>query len=240
MIRVRDLSFRAGDFEVRGVSLDVARGEYFVLLGPNGSGKTLLVSCLCGLIRARAGCIEIDGRDVTRAEPRLRRIGYVPQDYGLFPHLDVARNVTFALRAAGVRRAAALGQVAPLVETLGLGRLLDHRPDTLSGGERQKVALARALALRPSLLLLDEPVSALDGPTRAEVLAQLRCVQREFAVTTIHVCHSIDEAAAVADRAGVMIAGRLVQTGLLRDLIERPADAGVARLLQVERRGAGD
>jgi len=239
VIRVRDLSFRAGDFEVRDVSLDVARGEYFVLLGPNGSGKTLLVSCLCGLIRARAGRIEIGGRDVTRAEPRLRRIGYVPQDYGLFPHLDVARNVTFALRAAGVRRAAALAAVAPLVETLGLGRLLDHRPDTLSGGERQKVALARALALRPSLLLLDEPVSALDGPTRAEVLEQLRRVQREFAVTTIHVCHSIDEAAAVADRAGVMIAGRLVQTGRLEDLIERPADAGVARLLQVERRGAG-
>jgi ABC-type sugar transport system ATPase subunit len=239
VIRVRDLSFRAGDFEVRDVSLDVARGEYFVLLGPNGSGKTLLVSCLCGLIRALAGRIEISGRDVTRAEPRLRRIGYVPQDYGLFPHLDVARNVTFALRAAGVRRAAALAAVAPLVETLGLGRLLDHRPDTLSGGERQKVALARALAIRPSLLLLDEPVSALDGPTRAEVLEQLRRVQRDFAVTTIHVCHSIDEASAVADRAGVMIAGRLVQTGRLRDLIERPADAAVARLLQVERRGAG-
>ncbi len=240
MIRVRDLSFRAGDFEVRDVSLEVARGEYFVLLGPNGSGKTLLVSCLCGLIRARAGRIEIDGRDVTRAEPRLRRIGYVPQDCGLFPHLDVARNVTFALRATGVGWAAALAAVAPLVETLGLGRLLDHRPDTLSGGERQKVALARALAIRPSLLLLDEPVSALDGPTRAEVLEQLRSVQREFAVTTIHVCHSIDEAAAVADRAGVMIAGRLVQTGRLRDLIERPADAGVARLLQVGRRRAGD
>ncbi len=235
MIRVQGLSFRAGDFFVRDVSLHVASGEYFVLLGPNGSGKTLLIHCLCGLLRAAAGTVHIDGRDVTAAEPRLRRVGYVPQDYGLFPHLSVARNVTFALRAEGLSHAAALRKVAPLVETLRLGRLLSHAPMTLSGGERQKVALARALAVQPKLLLLDEPVSALDGPTRAEVLEQLRSVQRQFGVTTIHVCHSIGEARAVADRAGVMIDGRLVQTGRLEELIASPADAAVARLLQVGR-----
>ena len=231
MIRIRDLSFRAGDFHVRDVSLDVAPREYFVLLGPNGSGKTLLVSCVCGLVRAEAGTIEIDGLNVTGAEPRLRRIGYVPQDYGLFPHMDVAANVTFPLRARGVSRATALGQVSPVVETLHLERFLGRNPATLSGGERQKVALARALAGRPKLLVLDEPVSALDGPTRVEVVEQLRRVQREFGVATIHVCHSLDEAMAVADRAGVMIEGRLVQTGLLEALMAAPANEAVARLL---------
>ena len=232
MIRVQNLALRAGDFRVRDVSLHVASGQYVALLGPNGSGKTLLINCLCGLIRAEAGTIHIDGRDVTHAEPRLRRIGYVPQDYGLFPHMSVARNVTFALRARGARHARAMAQVGPIIETLHLGRLLGRSTVTLSGGERQKVVLARALAGWPKLLLLDEPVSALDAPTRDEVLAELRRVQREFAVTTIHVCHSIDEAKAVADRAAVMIDGRLVQTGPLAELIEHPAGPAVARLLR--------
>ena len=235
MIRIRSLSLRAGDFRVRDVSLDLAAGEYFVLLGPNGSGKTLLIHCLCGLLRAESGSLVIGDRDVTCAEPRVRRIGYVPQDYGLFPHMNVARNLTFALRAAGRPHADALRELAPLIDMLHLAHLLDHSPQTLSGGERQKVALARALALRPELLLLDEPVSALDGPTRAEVLEQLRTVQHQFGVTTMHVCHSIDEAERVADRAGVMIDGRLVQTGKLAELMARPASAEVARLLQVKR-----
>jgi ABC-type sugar transport system ATPase subunit len=233
MIQIRNLSFQAGDFQVRDVSLDVGDGEYFVLLGPNGSGKTLLVSCLCGLIRAASGRIRIGGQDVTDWEPRLRHIGYVPQDYGLFPHLDVGGNITFALRASGWSSLEAIRRAEDLVATLHLARLLGHAPATLSGGERQKVALARALAIQPKLLVLDEPVSALDGPTRAEVLEQLRAVQRQFAVTTIHVCHSIDEALAVADRAGVMIDGRLVQTGPLEELLARPAGPEVARLLQV-------
>jgi ABC-type sugar transport system ATPase subunit len=233
MIRVRGLAFRAGDFAVQGVDLDVAAGEYFVLLGPNGSGKTLLVMCLAGLVRAAAGRIWIADRDVTRLEPRLRGVGYVPQDYGLFPHLDVARNVTFALRARGLSRGEALLRAAPLVRMLDLGRLLRHWPHTLSGGERQKVALARALAARPAVLLLDEPTSALDGPTRTEVLQLLRRIQRDVAVTTIHVCHNLHEARAVADRAGVMIAGRLVQTGRIEDLVREPASPAVARLLEV-------
>ena len=236
MIEIRDLRFSVGDFSIEVAHLAVRCGEYFVLLGPNGSGKTLLLSCLCGLIRAESGSVIVGGRDVTHLEPRLRQIGYVPQDYGLFPHMNVARNITFALRARGMKHAAALDRLKPLIDLLNLRGLLTHWPLTLSGGERQKVALARALAIQPVVLLLDEPVSALDGPTRDEVLEQLRTVQREVAVTTLHVCHSLDEAAAVADRAGVMIRGRLVQTGRLAELSAAPANADVARILYSPKR----
>ena len=232
MLKIRDLALQAGEFRVDVAALDVAAGEYFVLLGPNGCGKTLLLSCLAGLLRAERGTVLVAGQDVTLLEPRRRHIGYVPQDYGLFPHMDVARNITFALRVRGMAHAAALARLTPLIDLLDLRRLLAHWPLTLSGGERQKVSLARALAIQPALLLLDEPVSALDWPTRAEVLEQLRRVQKELAVTTIHVCHSPDEAMAVADRAGVMIGGRLAQTGRLEELITRPAGAEVARLLK--------
>ncbi|MCX5684894.1 MAG: ATP-binding cassette domain-containing protein [Planctomycetota bacterium] len=232
MLKIKDLALQAGEFRVEVAAMEVAAGEYFVLLGPNGSGKTLLLSCLAGLLRAERGTVLVAGQDVTHVEPRRRNIGYVPQDYGLFPHMDVARNITFALRVRGMAHAAAMERLAPLIELLNLRRLLEHWPLTLSGGERQKAALARALAIRPSLLLLDEPVSALDWPTRAEVLEQLRRVQQELAVTTIHVCHSPDEALAVADRAGVMIGGRLAQAGRLEDLIAHPAGEEVARLLR--------
>ncbi len=231
MMRIRRLALKAGTFRLRDVSLDVADGEYFVLLGPNGSGKTLLVSCLAGLERAEGGTIEVDGRDVTRLAPRRRGIGYVPQDYGLFPHLSVARNLAFGLRARGVPPGERAARLSPLVATLGLGPMLARRPRNLSGGERQKVALARALAIEPKVLVLDEPVSALDGPTRAEVLERLRRVQRDVGVTTIHVCHHLDEAMSVADRAGVLIDGALVQTGPLKDILSAPATPAVARLL---------
>ena len=234
MIKVDGLTFHAGGFWVREVSLDVARGEYFVLLGPNGSGKTLLIKCLCGLIRSVAGSIVIDGEDVTHLKPRLRNIGYVPQDYRLFPHMDVARNVTFALRMHGMSHSEALEEIAPLIEMLRLRPLLDRSTMGLSGGEHQKVALARALALRPKLLLLDEPVSALDDPTRRDVCAELRRVQREFQIATIHVCHSFEEAVMVSDRAGVMFKGRLIQTGTAHTLLRQPSNETVARLLHVE------
>ncbi|MBI5726010.1 MAG: ATP-binding cassette domain-containing protein [Planctomycetes bacterium] len=231
MIRVEQLGLTAGSFALSDVSFHVASGEYFVLMGPNGSGKTLLMSCLCGIVRCRAGKIIVDGRDVTRLEPRRRNVGYVPQDYGLFPHLNVERNLTFSLIARGLTDAKYYDHLNSLVAMLRLGGLLKRMPGVLSGGERQKVAFARALAPMPKILMLDEPVNALDRPTCREVLSDLRRVQRELGVTTIHICHDLTEAAAVADRAGVMIAGRLVQTGTLAELAASPADAAVARLL---------
>lgn len=234
MIRTENMSVRGGDFLVGGVDLHVAPGEYFVLLGPTGSGKTLLMTCICGLRRVVAGRIYIDGRDVTDLEPRLRRVGYVPQDAGLFPHMTVAQNVMFALRSRGVGRHRALEEVAPLVETIGLGPLMGRGTRGLSGGERQMVALARALAGRPKVLLLDEPVSALDEMTRRHICGELRRVQRQFGVATIHICHSREEAFSVADRLGIMHEGGLAQVGEMEELLNRPATEPVARLLGAE------
>lgn len=233
MLRVERLCLQAGAFRIRDVSLRVESGTYFVLMGPTGSGKTLLLKCLCGLIRPAAGRILVDGRDVTGLEPRRRHIGYVPQDCALFPHMSVAKNITFSLRARGMRHRAALRQVRELIDTLEIARLLDRRTGGLSGGERQKVAVARALAATPKLLLLDEPVSSLDEPTRRETCTTLRRTQRALGISTLHVCHNLEEARSVSDRIGVMAGGRLVQTGPLAELLARPATAAVERLLNV-------
>ena len=234
MIETRNLSLKVGDFQLRDICLTIEPDEYFVLLGPTGSGKTLFVSCLCGLIRASSGRVYIGGKDVTDCEPRLRRIGYVPQNCGLFPHMSVGGNLTFSLRAQGLPHKRALKRIAPLIETLRLRPLLERSPSGLSGGERQMVALGRALATQPNLLLLDEPVSALDEPTRRKVCVELRRVQRDLRVATIHVCHNLDEALVLADRAGIMHNGRLVQTGTLEELMRRPQSETVARLLRAE------
>ena len=233
MIRTENLRLSAGDFRLDRVCLEVRSGEYFVLMGPTGSGKSLLLKCLCGLVRPAAGSIHLDGADITNVQPRRRRIGYVPQDCALFPHLNVGRNITFALRAGGVSSAKAVEQVSELVGTLGLEALMKRSPAGLSGGERQKVAVARALAARPQLLLLDEPVSALDDPTRREVCRELRRIQRRLEISTIHVCHAANEAGMVADRLGVLIEGRLVQVGTPAEVAEHPASPDVRRLLGI-------
>ncbi|MDP6543099.1 MAG: ATP-binding cassette domain-containing protein [Phycisphaerae bacterium] len=231
MLEVQNLGFRVGSFALCNVCLHVKPREYFVLMGATGSGKSLLIKSICGLARAAAGRITIAGRDVTDLPPRLRGVGYVPQDSCLMPHLSVLRNVTFALEVAGQSKKNATGEIGSIVESLGIAGLLNRSTVNLSGGERQKVALARALASKPKLLLLDEPVSALDEPTRREICTVLRRVQREFGVATIHVCHSRTEAAAVHDRVGVMSQGRLVQSGTLDELTDDPADDAVRRLL---------
>ena len=232
-LRVEQLAFQAGEFRLTDVSFEVRPGEYFVLMGPTGSGKSLLVKSVCGLIRPTAGRIRLGSRDVTTLEPRHRRIGYVPQDCGLFPHMSVARNLTFSLRTRGDSHRRALKAIAPLIETLSLGKLLARSITNLSGGERQKVAVGRALAGEPQLLILDEPVSALDEPTRREVCDELKKIQQQLAIPTIHICHSCDEARQVSDRVGIVVGGRLVQAGPLEQILRNPADATVRRLLNV-------
>jgi len=231
MLHVADISLRAGEFALRDVNLRIAPRELFALMGPTGSGKSLLARCICGLLRAASGSISVAGRDVTRLEPRLRGIGYVPQEGSLFPHMDAAHNLTFARRVRGESHRTALRELAPAVEMLGLGPLLERQVGTLSGGECQKVALGRALAVSPRLLVLDEPLSALDEPTRREVAAELVHVLRQLGIATLYICHNVQEAETLADRVGVMSDGRLVQEGTLNRLRREPAHAAVRRLL---------
>ncbi|MBN1419489.1 MAG: ABC transporter ATP-binding protein [Planctomycetes bacterium] len=233
MIRIEGLGFAIGDFALRDISLDVAGGEYFVLLGKPGSGKTLLLECIAGLHRIGAGAIQVGDRRVDRLEPGARGIGYVPQDYALFSRLRVRGNIAFALRVRRSERTERAARVAELAGLLGIGHLLDRSVAGLSGGERQRVALARALAARPSVLLLDEPVSALDPETRERVLLELRAIQRETGTTTIHVCHDLDEMRSVADRVAILDRGRLLQTGAPEEIRRAPATPAIARLFRL-------
>jgi ABC-type Fe3+/spermidine/putrescine transport system ATPase subunit len=232
MIRIEQLDFAVGSFALREVSLHVGPGEYFVLLGPTGSGKTLLVECLCGLNRIDSGRIYIGGADVTRLEPRRRGVGYLPQDYALFPHQTVRRNIRFGLNNRRLTSASIRQQVDQLLEQLGLVHLADRLPGKLSGGEQQRVALARALAIRPQVLLLDEPVSALDEQTRDGLCRLLKQLQKTTQTTTLHVCHNFVEMLTVADRVGIIEQGRILQVGGPQEVLERPNSGRVARFVQ--------
>ena len=230
MIRAEEISFSIGTFELRRLNIDMAKGEYFILLGPPGSGKTIFLECLCGLKKIQSGRIRIDGRDVTNLEPRRRGIGYVPQDYALFPHLSVKQNITFGLRAHGYAET----NVTETADLLGIRHLLSRRINGLSGGEKQRVALARALVLKPKILLLDEPVCALDEVTRQQVCAQLSDIQRRLGLTTVHVSHNLEEAFSVADRAAILHQGLLQQIGTLDELLRKPKSEFVARFMRCE------
>ncbi len=237
MLRVNGLRATAGGFALSDVTLELSAGEYGVLLGSTGSGKTVLIETLCGLRATQAGSISLADKDgeieVSDLEPRDRAIGYVPQDYVLFPTKTVASNVTLGLRARGIGHAQAISMIDPIIEMLGIGHLLGRWPATLSGGEQQRVALARALAIKPRLLLLDEPVSALDESTRENVCMELKRIQRETGTTTLHVCHNLEEARIVADRLAVMRQGSVIQIGTPDEVFARPRDAELANFLRV-------
>ena len=234
MLQVEGLQTVAGTFRLRGVTVTAPSGSYGVLLGPPGSGKSVLVETICGLRKATAGRILINGTDVTYDQPRDRRVGYVPQDYVLFPTKNVADNIIFGLRTRGLSRADAMKRIEPVVDSLHIEALLDRWPATLSGGEQQRVALARALAIKPRLLLLDEPVSALDEGLRERVCRDLRRFQRDLGITTIHISHNLEEALAVSDWAAVLDEGRVQQCGPMGDLLRRPGNEMVARFLRAE------
>ena len=234
VLAVTKLNLLAGNFNLKAIDLTVAKGEYFVLMGATGSGKSLLVKSICGIGRINSGAIHIAGKRVDHLEPRFRKVGYVPQESNLFPHMSVMDNIIFPLRVRKISKTLARTKVNEIIDMLGLRHLINRSPISLSGGERQKTALARALATTPNLLILDEPVSAVDEPTRREICKDLRRVQRKFNLATIHVCHSLEEAQSVSDRAGIMHSGEIVQTGTLADISAKPNCPEVARLLNIK------
>lgn len=232
MISIQNLKYHVGEFAL-DISLDLGDDEYFVLFGMTGCGKTSLLECLCGLRVPDSGKILMDDVDITNADPRLRGIGYVPQDGALFNHMTVYRNIAFSLSVRRVSRNEIDRKVKEVSKKFGIEHLLERHVRGLSGGERQRVALSRALVSDPKLLLLDEPVSALDEFTRDTSCRELIRLQREIKIPIIHVCHSVDEASLVATRLGVMRSGKLVQVGKTEELMEHPYDSYIARTLRL-------
>jgi ABC-type Fe3+/spermidine/putrescine transport system ATPase subunit len=242
LIEMRGVSIRLGEFAVHDAHLEVEKGEYFVLLGPTGAGKTVLLECIAGLHRPQSGDVLVEGRRVNRVPPEQRGLGYLPQDYALFPHLDVAQNIGFGMRLRRKSRDETERKVNELAGLLKITHLLGRSPLHLSGGEKQRVALARALAIEPKVLLLDEPLSALDEQTRETLCVELRRVHAELRTTTVHVSHNFEETLAVADRIGIIQDGRVRQVGTPEDVFRRPASEFVARFVRSENiwRGMGE
>lgn len=220
-----------GEPVLRDVDLTVADGSTVALLGPSGSGKSTLLRLVAGLDHPDGGCVLVGGTDVTTRPAHTRGIGLVFQDQALFPHLDVAGNVGFGLRMAGIGLAERRRRVGESLELVGLPGYEGRDPATLSGGEAQRVALARALAPRPALVLLDEPLAALDQLLRERLLLDLRALFDELAVTVVAVTHDPTEAAALGDRIAVLLDGRVAQEGPAGEVIARPASAAVAGLV---------
>jgi putative spermidine/putrescine transport system ATP-binding protein len=216
---------------VRPTDLTVAQGEFFTLLGPSGSGKTTLLNVTAGYVAPSVGRVFIGDADVTDLPPRRRNVGMVFQSYALFPHLDVFENVAYGLRVRGLPAADIGRRVADALATLQLDGVGDRRIAQLSGGQQQRVALARALVIEPSVLLMDEPLGALDRQLRKQVQLELRHLHQRMGRTTLYVTHDQEEALVLSDRIGVMRAGRLEQVGTARELYEQPAGVFVAGFL---------
>ncbi|MEQ9609376.1 MAG: ABC transporter ATP-binding protein [Kiloniellaceae bacterium] len=213
------------------VSLDVARGEFLTLLGPSGSGKTTFLMCLAGFVEATAGRLEEAGVDITQRPAEARRYGMVFQGYALFPHMSVAENVAFPLRVAGMGRGARGARVAEMLETVGLAPLGNRRPHQLSGGQQQRVALARALISHPPVLLLDEPLSALDKNLREQMQEEIKSLHRKIGSTFVFVTHDQTEALSMSSRVAIFNHGRVQQVGTPEEVYEHPANRFVAEFL---------
>jgi putrescine transport system ATP-binding protein len=229
LLRIASVTKRFGGMvAVNNLSLDIRAGEFFALLGPSGCGKSTLLRMLAGFETPDEGKILLQGTDIAPVPPHQRPINMMFQSYALFPHLNVAGNIAFGLKRAGMSRADIASRVAEMLALVQLEGLEQRRPDQLSGGQRQRVALARSLALRPRMLLLDEPLAALDRKLRESTQAELLELQRRLGTTFIIVTHDQDEAMTVADRIGVMDKGRLVQVASPRELYESPNSVWVA------------
>ena len=234
MLEINGLTADLGEFTLNSIDLNVEEGEYFLVLGPTGAGKTILLEVIAGIYSADAGRIVLDGRDITNTPPRDRSISMVYQDYMLFPHLTVEENIRFGLKAEPITETEADRRVSNFADLLDISDILHRYPRTLSGGEKQRATLARSLVLDPELLLLDEPVSALDVPSEEMIIEELEQIHNETGVTIMHVTHGREEALRLGDRMGVMRDGEIVQTGPTTQVFNEPNSTFVANFLGTE------
>ena len=233
-IQLVDLAKRFGAFEaVSGIDLDIPPGEFFSLLGPSGCGKTTTLRMIAGFERPSRGRVLLDGQDVSDTPPNRRHVNTVFQSYALFSHLTVAENVAFGLRFTKASKEETRSRVAQALSLVQMQEFRDRKPHQLSGGQQQRVALARALILNPSVLLLDEPLGALDAKLRKALQIELKALQEQVGITFVYVTHDQEEALTMADRIAVMSEGRIQQVGSPREVYEEPASAYVADFLGV-------
>jgi molybdate transport system ATP-binding protein len=233
MIHIENLSKDMGEFVLRDVSLDVNEGEYLVIIGPTGAGKTILLETVAGIYTPDSGRISLDGRDITDERPKDRNICMVYQDYMLFPHCTVAENIGFGLRSRSLSKAEIDEKVGKFSDLLGISHLLHRYPDTLSGGEQQRAAIARAMVMEPRALLLDEPLSALDAKTREMLREELKSLHSMTQTTVIHITHNFEEVFELADRVAIMHQGQIVQVGEPDEIFRRPNSRFVADFVGV-------
>jgi len=234
MLEIEHVSKDMGEFVLKDASLTVNDGEYLVIIGPTGAGKTILLETLAGIYPPDSGRVVLNGRDITNALPRERNICMVYQDYMLFPHLTVAENIGFGLRNRKMDPAEIERKVNDAARFLCIDHLLHRHPETLSGGEQQRAAIARAVVMEPALLLLDEPLSALDGQTREKLRKELRRLHDLYRITVIHVTHNFEEVFSLADRVVVIRGGEIVQVGEPHEVFRKPNCEFVANFVGVE------
>jgi putative spermidine/putrescine transport system ATP-binding protein len=233
-IRLAGLAKSYGSVKaVRDVDLDVAAGEFFTLLGPSGSGKTTTLRLIAGFERPDGGRIELQGSDVSQVPPYSRNVNTVFQDYALFPHMSVRQNVEYGLKVKKVPKPERATRVSDALDMVRLSEYGERKPSQLSGGQRQRVALARAIVNRPAILLLDEPLGALDLKLRQEMQVELKRIQEEVGITFVYVTHDQEEALAMSDRLAVFNEGRIEQVGAPSDVYEQPANEFVAGFVGV-------
>lgn len=234
MITLENVSHDWDEFSLKNVSFSVEKGEHFIILGPTAAGKTLILETIAGFYVPRKGRILLSDRDITDIPPEKRRMGFVYQDYSLFPHMNVKENVAFGLRMQNLPEKEIEEKVHNILDSMGISYIQNRSPATLSGGEQQRVALARSLVIDPDILLLDEPLSALDPRTQESLRDELKRILKIRGTTTIHVTHDQNEALALADRIGVIMDGELVQIDTPQAVFNQPVNEEIAAFVGVE------
>ncbi|MDI6730211.1 MAG: tungstate ABC transporter ATP-binding protein WtpC [Candidatus Altarchaeum sp.] len=233
MLKIQNLSFKIGNFELKNINLEINDGEYFVILGETGAGKTVLLECIAGLHKY-SGKIFIDRTDVSNVPIEKRNIGLVYQDYVLFPNLNVRDNIKFGLKIRKFSEEMINEYVGEISKILKISLMLNRNVENLSGGEKQRISLARALVINPKILLLDEPLAALDPNTQNEIKTFLKKIHKERNLTTTHITHNFEEAISLADRIAIMHKGEILQVGNAEEIFKNPKNDFVAKFIGVE------